>query len=211
MSESEPIEEVQFLRDEMANMVWGVEKCIDDECGGSLDGKTMSDKVLTVVDSQNGPEVKGEEKAEFKYLIQNRVPVNWIPFIPLPESGAMGREIRFRRGRMPIYINDGSKKPFKWVRPSTSVLAVKRDKESNVIPFYLNEEEIQGYGTKVTLTNQQTRWLNGVRYTWRGYAKKISGYQANSGLMFDELRQIQKQSAREDKEKRAEELKQAEE
>ena len=211
VSESEPIEEVQFLRDEMANMVWGVEKRIDDECGGSLDGKTMSDKVLTVVDSQNGPEVKGEEKAEFKYLIQNRVPVNWIPFIPLPESGAMGREIRFRRGRMPIYINDKSDKPFKWVRPSTSVLAVKRDKEGKVIPFYLNEEEIQGYGTKVIYTNQQTRWLNGVTYTWRGFAKRISGYQANSGLMFDELRQIQKQSAREDKEKRAEELKQAEE
>jgi hypothetical protein len=76
---------------------------------------------------------------------------------------------------------------------------------------YLNEEEIQGYGTKVTLTNQQTRWLNGATFTWRGFAKKISGYQANSGLMFDELRQIQKQSAREDKEQRAEELKQAKE
>ena len=210
VSESEPIEEVQFLRDEMANMVWGVEKRIDDECGGSLDGKTMSDKVLTVVDSQNGPEVKGEEKAEFKYLIQNRVPVNWIPFVPLPESGAMGREIRFRRGRMPIYINDGSKDKFKWVRPSTSVLAVKRDQEGKVIPFYLNEEEILGYGTKVTLTTQQTRWLNGTTYTWRGYAKKISGYQANSGLMFDELRQIHKQNAREDKEQRAEELKKEE-
>ena len=210
VSESEPIEEVQFLRDEMANMGWGVEKRIDDECGSSLDGKTMSDKVFTVVDSQNGPEVKGEEKAEFKYLIQNRVPVNWIPFVPLPESGAMGREIRFRRGRMPIYINDDSKDKFKWVRPSTSILEVKRDKEGKVIPFYLNEEEIQGYGTKVTLTNQQTRWLNGVTFTWRGYAKKISGYQANSGLMFDELRQIHRQTAKEDKEQRAEELKKEE-
>ena len=88
---------------------------------------------------------------------------------------------------------------------------MKRDNEGKVIPFYLNEEEIQGYGTKVTLTNQQTRWLNGATFTWRGFAKKISGYQANSGLMFDELRQIQKQSAREDKEQRAEELKQAKE
>ena len=206
VSESDPIEEVQFLRDEMANMVWGVEKRIDDECGDSLDGKTMSDKVLTVVDSQRGPAVEPEEKAEFKYLIQNRVPVNWIPFIPLPESGAMGREIRFRRGRMPIYINDGSEEPFKWVRPCTSILAVKRDEKGKVIPFYLNEEEILGYGTKVTLTNQQTRWLNGSSYLWRGYAKKISGYQANSGLMFDELRKVERQSAKEDKENRAEEL-----
>ena len=88
---------------------------------------------------------------------------------------------------------------------------LKEQQFDDLIPFYLNEEEIQGYGTKVTLTNQQTRWLNGATYTWRGFAKKISGYQANSGLMFDELRQIQKQSAREDKEQRAEELKQAKE
>ena len=192
VSESEPIEEVQFLRDEMSNMVWGIEKWIDDGCGGSLDGKTMSDKVLSVVDSQRGPEVQADESAEFKYLIQNRVPVNWIPFIPLPESGAMGREVRFRRGRMPIYYNDGSKDPFKWVRPATSILEVKRDAKGNVIPLYLNEEEILAYGTKVTLSRQQTRWLNGSTYLWRGFAKKISGYQANSGLMFDELRKIDK-------------------
>ena len=52
VEESEPLEEVQFMRDELANMVWGVEERIDDECGNSMDGKTMSDKVLSIIDEQ---------------------------------------------------------------------------------------------------------------------------------------------------------------
>ena len=42
------------------------------------------------------------------------------------------------------------------------------------------------------MTAQRTRWTGGRSYLWRGYTKKISGYQANSGLMFDELRPVDK-------------------
>ena len=187
IEESEPMEQVQFLRDEMANMVWGVEERIDDQCGGSIDGKTLSDKVLDIIDSEKGDKVEPDEAAEFTYLVQNRVPVNWIPFIPEPASGPMGREMRLRRGRMPLYFQDA----FRWVRPNTSILGIEREGKA-VKPYYLNEEEVLGYGTQVTLTAQRTRWMDGKSYLWRGYAKKMSGYQANSGLMFDELRAIDK-------------------
>ena len=187
VGESEPVEQVQFMRDEMANMVWGVEERIDDECGGSLDGKTMSDKVLDIIDREKGDKVEPDAAADFTYLVQNRVPVHWIPFIPQPASGPVGREIRFRRARMPLYY----KGQFEWARPSTSILAIERNGKA-VQPCYLNEEEVLAYGTKVTLSVQRTRWSSGKTFLWRGYAKKISGYQANSGLMFDELRAIDK-------------------
>lgn len=187
VEESEPMEEVQFMRDEMANMVWGVEERIDDECGGSLDGSTMSGKVMDIIDDQKGDKVEPDEAADFTYLIQNRVPVHWIPFIPEPESGPMGREIHFRRARMPLYYKD----QFRWVRPNTSILGIEREGKA-VKPYYLNEEEILGYGTKVSLMAQRTRWIGGHSYLWRGYAKRMSGYQANSGLMFDETRPIDK-------------------
>ena len=187
IEESEPMEQVQFMRDEMANMVWGVEERIDDECGGSVDGKTLSDKVLDIIDSEKGDKVDPDEAAEFTFLIQNRVPVHWIPFIPEPASGQMGREIRLRRGRMPLYY----KEQFRWVRPNTSILGIEREGKA-VKPYYLNEEEVLSYGTQVTLTAQRTRWTGGKSYLWRGYTKKMSCYQANSGLMFDELRAIDK-------------------
>ena len=182
VEEGESIEEVQFMRDEMANMLWGVEEVIDDGCGGTMSGRTLSGKVLSMIDEERGDTVLPDEDAEFSYLIQNRVPLNWIPFIPQRIPGQF-REMRFRRGRMPLYY----KGDYRWARPHTSVLAVKRVNGA-VQPFYVNEEEILSYGTKVTLTSQRTRWIGGKSFAWRGYAKKISGYQANSGLMFDEIR-----------------------
>ena len=186
--ESAPIEEVQFLRDEMANMVWGVETLINDGCGGTLDGKTLSDAVFRDVDEKNalnesasaeGSSAKTE--AEYSLLIQNRVPMNWIPF--LPEQLDDFHNIHFRRGRMPLFYN----KEFLPVRPSTKLLGTERDRNGNVKPFYIDENQISGYGTKLVKTAQRTRWFLGKTFNWIGNRTIISEYQANSGLLFDEL------------------------
>ena len=179
--ESEPIEEVQFLRDEMANMLWGVETIIADGCDGTIAGKTLSDKVLAVVDAQKGEEVINEEDYDYSFLVQNRVPIHWIPFIPQKIKGEL-RDIRFRRGKMPIFFNDN----YNSVRPSTQLLGIKQEK-NKVAPLFINEEEITGYGVKLVQTAQRTRWFLGESFTWTGFKKVISMYQANSGLMFDEL------------------------
>lgn len=193
--ESKPIEEVQFLRDEMANMVWGVETTLNNKCGGTMDGKTLSDSILSVVDETNLAEagskepITKNEEAEYSLLIQNRVPMNWIPFLPEQMIGNC-REIAFRRATMPIFYNDGDECVYKKVRPSTSLLAAKKEKRDGkecVIPLYINEEELASCGVKVVKTAQRTRWFLGKSFNWIGNREIISEYQANSGLMFDEL------------------------
>lgn len=223
-----PVEEVQFLRDEMANMVWGIEERVSDGCGGSLDSRSHSEKVIAIVDEErrvDDSDVIRPKDADYSFLIENRVPLHWIPFIPEkvpprkkiefeqiqaipidPTTGeevvqvftldldqaerneVAGRDIVFRRGRMPIwYDND-----YRPVLPSSQLLAVRKDDKGKTIPRYVYEEEIQGYGTKVGLYPQRTRWFNGTSFTWQGFEKKISGIQANSGLMFDTLLDVEK-------------------
>ncbi|SMP53939.1 hypothetical protein [Fibrobacter sp. UWB10] len=188
--ESSPIEEVQFLRDEMANMVWGVETKINDGCGGTLDGKTLSDAVFRDVDEKNTQNEEASTKenaaankteAEYSLLVQNRVPLNWIPF--LPEQLDDFRNIHFRRARMPLFYNN----EFLPVRPSTKLLATEKDRNGGVKPFYIDENQIAGYGTKLVKTAQRTRWFLGKTFNWIGNRTIISEYQANSGLLFDEL------------------------
>lgn len=193
--ESSPIEEVQFLRDEMANMVWGVETTINDGCGGIMDGKTLSDAVFRDVDERNtqNEEALTEEastektedankmEAEYSLLIQNRVPLNWIPF--LPEQLDDFHNIHFRRGRMPLFYD----KEFLPVRPATKLLAAEKDCNGCVKPFYIDENQIAGYGTKLVKTAQRCRWFLGKTFNWVGNRTIISEYQANSGLLFDEL------------------------
>jgi hypothetical protein len=188
--ESKPIEEVQFLRDEMANMVWGVETTLNNRCGGTMDGRTLSDKVLNSVDEANallaGPQDETQDEnvkdTDYSLLIQNRVPINWIPFVPEQVKGDC-RNIAFRRGRMPIYYND----KYRTVAPSTDLLGYKRDDVGHVKAFYVNEEEVATCGIKITKTAQRTRWFYGKSFNWIGNREVISEYQANSGLLFDEL------------------------
>ncbi len=184
--ESRPIEEIQFLRDEMANMVWGVETIINDGCGSIITGQNLSDAVLTIVDEQKNKIFIDENDSEYFYLFQNRVPIHWIPFLPKKIKGEV-REILFQRGRMPVFYN-GKYNP---VRPSTELLGIKTITKSGnkkvIKPLFINEEEIIGYGVKIMLTAQRTRWFLGESFNWTGAKKEISQIQANSGLMFDEL------------------------
>ncbi|WP_290949524.1 hypothetical protein [Fibrobacter sp.] len=192
--ESAPIEEVQFLRDEMANMVWGVENKINDGCGGTMDGKTLSDAVFEDVDRHNALEnsntsEKAKNDAKYSLLIQNRVPLNWIPFIPEQKSDKCN--IFMRRAKMPIFYKneDPTKDPYLPTRPSTQLLGAKGAgvSDNEYKPFRIDEDQFGGYGFKVTKTAQRTRWFNGESFCWLGNRKTISEYQANSGLLFDEL------------------------
>lgn len=105
--EGKPVEEVKVLRDEMANMVWGVENLVSDGCGGTMDANLYATQLQEIVNARNevgkpkheaemvsfGNEpataevpTEGEATkapaAKFSYELQSSVPFNWIPFIP---------------------------------------------------------------------------------------------------------------------------------
>lgn len=199
-------EEVQFLRDEMANMVWGVENKIPDGCGSTIDCGMLAARVSDYIDSVNEsvkPEEKGtltiaEDggmtkvtreglKADYKYVLQNTVPLNWIPFLPQRiKDDEYKREIALRRAKMPVYV--AAHDDYLPARPLSSLLRVEPGEGSvKEKPLYINEEEIVAVGTKVVKNHQRTRWLNGKTFTWTGISKQISKMQGDSGLMFDEL------------------------
>ena len=56
--EGEPLEEVSLLRDEMANMVWGVETRIADGCGSSLDANLLASEVGQYLEDEHDRQVE---------------------------------------------------------------------------------------------------------------------------------------------------------
>lgn len=211
--EGEPIEKVNILRDEMANMVWGVESRIDDGCGSSLDASLLASDVdefvedaykeevqkarISVRNVDGRTEVKSDRKADLKYVLMNSVPFNWIPFIPQhirtedekkQYKGFLGsREVILRRGKMPCYFNGD----YHAVRPLSSILKAKpatlADGSTGEVPLFLNEEQVQGVGTLIVKNCQRSRWIGGKTYTWMGYSKQVQHTQGVSGLEFDSL------------------------
>jgi hypothetical protein len=186
--ESEPLEEVFFVRDEMTNMVWAIESKLNNLCGGNMDGYSQASYLRNAIESIEPADSihPVDESAMFTYTIQNTVPENWIPFVPVQISGQQ-RAIQLQRGTMPRWFKGG----YFPVRPATGFLRAGINENDTVIqPLIINEEEVPRTGIKLIKSQQLTRWYNGKTFTWVGRQKKIGRGEGSSGLMFDSLKPV---------------------
>lgn len=173
--ESDPLERVNFMRDEMANMVWAVEEIIPDATGKGIDGSDAADK--TGIE----PPPIAASTASIRYVLGTTVPENWIPFLPVHEPGSV-QQIRFQRGAMP-----------KLGVPPKEVIKAKGVLLNEVPPpYYINEEEIPNAGTLVQRSWQRTRWYNGRTFLWIGRYRETGRGEGSSNLRFDQIEPIKK-------------------
>ncbi len=75
--ESRPLEEILFLRDEYANMVWGIEKTVCNKLGKPVNGYDLHLEL-------NGPFLNPEQREITmpQFRLATQVPTNWIPYLP---------------------------------------------------------------------------------------------------------------------------------
>jgi len=164
--EGDPLEQVNFLRDEMANLVWGVENTVPSQIGRGVNGNEMALKEI-----KPAPFVPAGN-AVVRYVLGTTVPQNWIPFIPVHMEGS-DTEIQLQRARMP-----GAKSPL-------GVLLTEKK-----APYYVNEQKIPRSGVVVERTFQRTRWWNGKTYLWLGRYKEAGKGEGWSNLKFDQIEDI---------------------
>ena len=191
--ESEPTELVKFVRDEMANMVWGVEDRIPNMLGESMDGNQAAHDLVEFLKKLGTTEENIEEMAGvLKYELANSVPENWIPFIPL-HLGSDNRSIQLRRASMPRTLKHLYPGSPGQVRPRTDILRVGlNDNDVQQHPYDLYEEEVPKAGVQVMANFQRARWYNGKIFNWYGRRKRTGRGQGSSGLRFDTISEIKK-------------------
>lgn len=187
--ESEPLEEVHFLRDEMSNHVWAVEVKVPDNVGGAMDGHTYAKQfsgLLQQFDDTPAP-VPDSTPPMFRYSLANTVPENWIPFIPVHVEGG-NRAIQLQRAAMPRLFRNG----YTHVRPRTQLLrhGISFD-NSQPQPYFINEEEVPRAGIQLKASFQRTRWYNGAVVNWYGYRKQVGRGEGSSGLKYDKVEEVQ--------------------
>lgn len=186
IQESKPVEKVALIRDEMANMVWGIESIIPLPHGESVSGHGAAAQYHTwlqqLIKNSNLPAATDETRPKIRYEIMNQVPENWIPFIPVHLENSI-RDIQLQRAAMPRILEGDDSLPEK-VRPRTALLKEGLD---NKDPYYIHEEEVPRAGAQVYQSYQRTRWKNGRVFVWFG-ARKTSGKgEGSSGLAFDRI------------------------
>jgi hypothetical protein len=169
-ADGEAIERVQFVRDEMANMVWAIEEVIPDATGRGIDGYAAADKTGVL------PEPIDDSPAMIRYLLGTTVPENWIPFLPVQRPGSV-QDVVLQRAAMPKLGT-----PPKDVVRAKGVLL-----NEPTLPWFVNEEEVSAAGTIVTRAYQRARWYDGRTYVWIGRRAETGRGAGSSGLRFDQI------------------------
>jgi hypothetical protein len=171
--ESPPLEQVNYARDEMTNMVWAVEEAIPSGTGQGANGYDAADRFGVE------PPVIATSPASIRYVLGKTVPENWIPFLPVHKAGS-DAAIEFRRAAMPKL----GVPPKEVVRPKGLLLTEVAKK------YYINEEEIPAAGTIVRRSYQRARWYGGRTYLWIGRYRETGRGEASSELRFDQIEPI---------------------
>jgi hypothetical protein len=174
--ESPEIEKVNFIRDEMSNMAWAIEQLYEGELGDPISG--YESDIAASTGSRGEIAVKEEEQpnkiAKIKYFMQTRVPINWIPFLPVRISESTPA-VDLQLGQMLEY------EPGVDTKPKSRLL---QQQDSNK-EYRIKEEEVPRAGVFVSRRFQRTRWIDGSTYLWIGTRKSAGHGEGSSGLRFD--------------------------
>ncbi len=199
VQESNPLEAVEMVRDEMANMVWGVETIIPDLMGSGGDAHAAAQALTTWFKTLDpGDEIMPTvpDGVKLRFRLGNTVPENWIPFLPTHLPG-QNRAIQLQRASMPRWFND----EFTQIRPRTAILRegmhedpdaaeqlnVNASEETQDQPYFVFEEEVPRSGVRIQSTWQRARWYDGKIVCWYGRRKRTSRGGGSSGLAFDTI------------------------
>lgn len=163
--QGQPLEDVQFLRDEMANLAWAVERVVPSAAGRPLDRYEAYQQALERLDP---PSPAGAE-GSLRYRLGTTVPDYWIPLMPVQRDDGL----RLRRARLPDAATATGK-----AGPLGSILVPARD-------LLLHDEEVPREGARVTRSCQYHRWVDGTSQLWIGRRKRPGRGEGSSGLRFD--------------------------
>jgi hypothetical protein len=169
--ESPALEDVLFMRDEMANLAWAIERKIENAV----------EQAVARAEGEPGPDTPagagaGSTEAPPRYLLSTTVPAHWIPLLPVQVRIAPDRVLsRLKRGA--VLQPDGTQVVH---RAQGRVLNAGGD-------LLLYDEEIPREGIRVTRHYQMARWIDGSAWTWLAYRKAVGRGEGSSALRFDSI------------------------
>lgn len=166
LMEGTPVETVLYLRDEMADLAWGVEARFEDVLGRSVDRRSAWVAPGTLANGTRDLPA---------YRVQTVVPDYWIPLSPELD----GQAIHLRL--VPLEFDDGGQTTP--VEPKGHLLS-SADPEDRL---WLFEEEIPREGTLVDRIYRLARWQDGRTSMWTARRRRVGRGEGSSGLRFDVL------------------------
>jgi hypothetical protein len=177
-----PREDVRFARDEMANMAWGIERAVESLIGDPRPGRERDAAVDQTAQVEQPP--SNDTTSPLRYLIESKVPVNYIPLIGIPAA----------QNSPAIILQKGAvvrpKKTFDYETVSAAGRILNPAGRSSSVPYQIFEEEVPRTGLTVQRAVFRTRWIDGSTHVWIARRRRAGSGEAQSGLVFDQAENV---------------------
>jgi hypothetical protein len=176
VDDADQLEEVSFVRDDVAAMAWAVEHQLQSDLDLPVDAQEAYMQRL----KENGPPaapVATPGGPKIYYTTEIPVPDNWIPMVPVQTAqGAL----YLRRGTMDVPTASGL------LKIVARALILEPGK-----PYFLADHVVPRSGVKVDRYFRRTRSMDGTTYVWMARRSGPSAGPAWSGLRFDVVRRME--------------------
>ncbi|MEO8368637.1 MAG: hypothetical protein ABI806_05525 [Candidatus Solibacter sp.] len=166
--ESAPVETVLFLRDEMADLAWGVEAQVQNPLEGIVDRRAA-----WIAPGKLPPGTRDLSA----YRVETVVPDYWIPLAPEHFNDPASVRLRMT----PMELDNGGVPTA--VEPKGRLLE-SRDSGGRLWVF---DEEIPREGTQIDRIYRYARWRDGRTSMWTARRRRVGRGEGSSGLRFDVL------------------------
>lgn len=167
-----PVEEVLYLRDEGANLVFAVEHRVTNARGDVVPGiEAQRERGFA------GPEADPPLAGMPAFRLATPVPGNWFPFVPVARDAEL-REVRLRKARL--------------LRNSVDTVPAPNAALGSLLNSggdWLEEASVPRSGVKVQLVRRRARGTDGRTYVWVGRQVTVGKGEGKSGLQFDVLKE----------------------
>lgn len=177
--EGPPLEEIVLFRDEMANLVWGVERIVPGPVSGEPIQRARQASRVSLRQT-----IPGDlHDAKIIYRLMTPVPENWMPFVAVRDSPAdLSSHHVLERRPMLRYRPDGTSE---LINPLGTVLLTSDDADPATDRLRIAEEEVPRDGVAVTRTFSLARTPNGGTVLWIARRVRTGEGEGSSGLRFD--------------------------
>jgi len=166
VEEGPPIERVDFLRDQAANLAWAIERKALGAAGRPLDRDALSAK----------PE-EPQTVEQWSYRAYSAVRANWIPLTPVRLEEGSSEQTHLRRSRMALVPPGGRLED---LLPLGRILDASE-------PLRIHEEAIADAGLRVDRRYQRTRSADGRVHLWIGRRVRLGAWPARGVFIADRL------------------------
>jgi hypothetical protein len=168
------LESVDFLRDDVAALGWGVERCVP----GPMDvGIDAFESYLVRIGAQPAPAPTLDPGTQVGYTLGTTVPDNWIPLVPTFDPA--NPPMYLQRGVMTREVMAGGAPTVLSINPRGVILSPS--------PLIIADQAVPNSGLNVARFFRRARLMDGSVALWLGRRAKPGVGPGSSGLLFDQI------------------------